>query len=72
MTLPIRTATQTRSCDFVDYQKPNEDMTRVAEYAKALARELIAREISVSFFRQFDKWRHRGRTLNNKKRWLVA
>lgn len=35
-----------------DYVKPNEDMTRVAQYAMALARELIAKDISVSFFKQ--------------------
>lgn len=34
--------------------EPNEDMTRVAEYAKTLARELIAKDITVSFFKQFE------------------
>jgi len=37
-----------------DYVEPDEDMTRVAEYAMVLARELIGKEISVSFFKQFD------------------
>jgi len=37
-----------------NYVKPNDDMMRVAEYAMALAKELIAKDISVSFFKQFD------------------
>jgi hypothetical protein len=35
-----------------NYVKPNDDMMRVAEYAMALAKELIAKDISVSFFKQ--------------------
>jgi hypothetical protein len=37
-----------------DYVEPNEDMLMIAEYAKALAKELTGKDIRVEFFKQFE------------------